>query len=108
MKTNIKSEKLELTQPIENYLQKKIDSLEKFLNVDGDNLIAYAIIGKTTEHHAKGNYFKAEIKIKTPRKDFFVQIEKDDLYAAIDEAKDVLKRDIIKYKETLVDKNQRS
>lgn len=108
MKTNIKSEKLELTDAIENYLRKKIDSLEKFLNVDSNNLIAYAIVGKTTTHHAKGDYFKAEIKIKTPRKEFFVRVQKDDLYAAIDEAKDVLKRDIIKYKETIVDKNQRS
>ncbi|MFH1564822.1 MAG: ribosome-associated translation inhibitor RaiA [bacterium] len=106
MKTNIKGEKLELTQSIEDYLQKKIDSLEKFLNVDDDSLIAYAIAGKTTTHHAKGNYFRAEIKIKTPRKDFFARVEKDDLYAAIDEAKDILKRDIIKYKETFVDKNQ--
>lgn len=108
MKINIKSEKIELTQPIEDYLQKKIDALEKFLNVGDDNLIVYAIVGKTTTHHSKGNYFKAEIQIKTPMKDFFVQIEKDDLYAAIDEAKDVLKRDIIKYKNTLVDKSQRS
>lgn len=108
MKTNIKSEKLELTDAIEKYLQKKIDALEKFINVDDDNLIAYAIVGKTTAHHAKGNYFKAEIKIKTPRKDFFARVQKDDLYTAIDEAQDVLKRDIIKYKEILVDKNQRS
>lgn len=108
MKINIKSEKLELTEPIRNYLQKKVNVLEKFINADNNKIIAHAIIGKTTKHHAKGNYFEAEIKISTPGKDFFTKIQKDDLYAAIDEAKDILKRDIIKHKETLIGQHQRS
>lgn len=108
MKINIKSDKLELTQPIKDYLEKKINSLEKFINTDTANLIAHAIIGKTTTHHAKGNYFKAEIKVNIPGKEFFVQIKKDNLYAAIDEAQDVLKRDIIKHKEVLIDRNKKS
>jgi putative sigma-54 modulation protein len=107
MKINITSDKLELTDAIKDYLEKKINALEKFINTDTNNLIARAIIGKTTTRHAKGNHFKAEIKINIPGKEFFVQIQKDDLYAAIDEAQNVLKREIIKYKEVLIDKHQK-
>lgn len=107
MKINITSDKLKLTEAIRNYLEKKINALEKFINTNTDSLISYAIVGKTTAHHSKGDHFKADIKISIPGKDFFVQIKKDDLYAAIDEAQDVLKREIIKYKEVLIDKNQK-
>jgi putative sigma-54 modulation protein len=107
MKINIKSEKLILTKAIKDYTKKKINALEKFINTNSGNLIAHAIVGKTTAHHQKGKYFKAEIKLDIPQKSFLASSQKDDLYAAIDRAQDKIKMEIVKYKERLLDRQQR-
>jgi len=108
MKINIRGEKMELTEPIKNYIEDKINSLERFLNTDTANLMGHVIVGKTTDHHQKGNIFKAEANISSPIKIFFAQTEKDDLYAAIDEMQDILKRDMIKTKEVLIEEKQKA
>lgn len=107
MKININCEKIELTNAIRGYIETKMDVLEKFFNFDTDAVVGDVIIGKTTKHHNKGNFFKAEIKINTPIKKFFASAEKDDLYASIDEVQGILKREIVKQKDILIDKSHK-
>lgn len=106
MKININCEKIELTNAIRSYVEDKTDALERFINTDNENLIADITIGKTTQHHHKGNFYKAEVQLSTPMKKFFAKAQKDDLYAAIDEVQDILKREIIKHKEMVIDKRK--
>jgi ribosomal subunit interface protein len=106
MKINIKVDKLEPTQAIKQYTEDKIVALEKLLNVDTDTIKVNAIVGKTSNHHQKGDIFLCEIIIETPKKQFVAKSIKDDLYASIDDVQDILRNEIVKYKDKLISKNQ--
>ncbi len=90
---NIKSTNIALTPAIEEYINKKILGIEKFVS-DSEEALASVEVGKTTKHHKQGDVFRAEIHMKVPGNEFYVTVEKDDLYAAIDEVKDELVRDM--------------
>lgn len=89
MSTNIKATNIELTDAISDYVNKKVESINKFVK-DGEEMIAYVEVGKTTKHHKQGDYFKAEFDVAINGEKFFTDSEKSDLYKAIDDAKDEL------------------
>jgi len=96
---NIKATRMELTQPIADYVVKRVDALEKFVHKDDSSVWATAEVGKTTHHHKQGNLFFAEINLHIAGKNFRAVAEKDDLYAAIDEARDEIMHEITSYKD---------
>ena len=51
-------------------------------------------LAKTNEHHQKGDIFRAEIHIVGPGLDAYASAEHEDLYAAIDEVRDEIVRDL--------------
>jgi putative sigma-54 modulation protein len=92
MTTNIKATNMELTSAISDYVNKKIISIDKLVDEYKDSNI-YVEIGKTTNHHKQGDYFKAEFDVTIDGEKFFAASEKSDMYKAIDDAKDqVVKR----------------
>ncbi len=97
---NIKATNMELTPAIEDYINKKLVSLEKF-NKDGE-ISVYVEVGKTTNHHKQGELFKSEINLSLDGKKFFTNSEKEDLYKAIDSSEEDVVRQITSKK----DKNQ--
>jgi len=98
MKIILKSNNLPLTPQLEDYLQKKIKSLEKFLkNFNEETIKAEVEVGKTTRHHKHGFIFRAEINLSADGKFFRAAEEKDDIYAAIDEVRDELEEEIKKF-----------
>lgn len=92
MNLNIKTTNISLTPAISEYLEKKLRSLDKFIDIDRDNVYIQAEVGKTTNHHKSGDVFKAEINLRIGGNNYRAVSEKDDLYAAIDEVKDELSR----------------
>ncbi len=86
MNINIKATNMELTEAINDYVKKKLLTLEKF--TQGDDIFGYVEVGKTTNHHKQGDFYKAEFDISFQGKRFFAQSESSDLYTAIDNAKD--------------------
>ncbi len=97
----IKVTNLSLTPAIDDYTRKKVASLDKFLSHYADlsgELIFDVEIGKTTMHHKSGDVFRAEINFTAGGTTLRAEAEKDDLYAAIDEAKDEMKRELRRYK----------
>lgn len=92
MNTNIKATNLELTDAIRDYVEKKVESLEKFLN--NDNVQVQVEVAKTTNHHKHGEVFKAEMDIRADGKKFFTVSEGEDLYATIDEAREAMMREL--------------
>jgi ribosomal subunit interface protein len=86
MKINIKATGITLTPSISEYIEKKIDLLGKFFQ-EGEVLINIEV-GKTTKHHKSGDIFRAEIQVACGGQNYYAAVEKDDLYAAIDEVKD--------------------
>ena len=97
MATNIKATGIDLTPAITDYVNKKIESIQKFVGADQDISI-YVEVGKTTKHHKQGDYFKAEFDVKIEGESFFTSSEKSDLYKAIDDSKDEIVRRIMNFK----------
>jgi len=99
MRINIKSTKLELTDAIRDYFQKKMDALEKYLG--GVKVINCDVeIEKTLGGQQKGEIFRAEVNLDVPHRLLRVSKTEKDLYKAIDKVKDHLEIMIKKYKET--------
>lgn len=98
MNTNIKATNMELTGAINDYVNKRLLGVEKFAK-NGEEIIAHVEVGKTTNHHKQGDIFRAEINIEISGAKFYTFSEKEDLYSAIDEAKEEIVRQIISNKD---------
>lgn len=99
MKIDIKGTNMELTEAIKDYVNEKIGSLEKFF----DNIVEARVeVGKTSNHHQKGDIFRAEVNLDVPEK-YVLRAEatREDLYMAINQVKDELQRQVKKYKEKM-------
>ncbi|MFA6392575.1 MAG: ribosome-associated translation inhibitor RaiA [Candidatus Paceibacterota bacterium] len=97
MSINIKATNMELTGAISDYVNKKIESISRYVGADKE-MIIYVEVGKTTKHHKQGDYFKAEFDVSVDGEKFFTDSEKSDLYKAIDDAKDEVIKKIKNYK----------
>jgi putative sigma-54 modulation protein len=98
MNINIKATNMELTEAIREYVASRLNRVEKF--VKDAELSGQVEIGKTTNHHKQGTeVFKAEFDIVIKGEHFFTTVEADDLYAAIDEAKEETVRKITNTKD---------
>lgn len=105
LKINIKTTNFQLTDSIREYIEKKFGELEKFVNVHSDDegrrstVEAFVEVGRTTQHHKKGNVYRAEIQIRLPgAQGIRVESEQWDVHHAIDEAKDEMQRQLKRYK----------
>jgi len=74
-----------ITRSVQDYLAKRLQSIEKFVSPSAK---IQADLGKTSNHHKHGDVFKAELNIYDNGQYTRVMREGDDLYAAIDQAKD--------------------
>jgi putative sigma-54 modulation protein len=90
MNLNIKTTNISLTPAIKDYFEKKLMSLDKLVDFDRDNVLIQAELGKTSQHHHKGDFFRAEVNLRVSGNNYRAVSEKEDLYAAIDEVKDIL------------------
>jgi ribosomal subunit interface protein len=101
MEFQIKSTNIVLTESLRNYIEQKIGKCEKFLQfIEGFPLKAYVEIEKITDHHRKGDIFRAEVRLEVPGKLLYCQARKNDIYLAINAVRDKLEREIKEYKET--------
>ncbi len=112
MKINIKATNFELTPAIKEYIEEKVGGLEKFIHHPDSSIQTWVEVGLTTRHHQKGDIYRAEIQISLPHivNGVRVESEQEGLYAAIDDARDEMKRELIKIKEkgtTLVKRGAR-
>lgn len=97
MNANIKATNIELTDAISDHVNKRLLEIEKFVNQE-DKEVVYVEVGKTTNHHKQGDVYKAEFNIKINDENYFTVSEKDDLYQAIDEAKEQIISKIVNNK----------
>lgn len=87
MKINVKATNITLTPAISDYIDKKINMLEKFFRHLPEALVNIEV-GRTTNHHKSGDIYKAEIRLNLDGQEYYVTKETEDLYSAIDEVKD--------------------
>ena len=97
MNTNIKATNMELTEAINDYVNKRLSGISKFIK--GGNFSANVEVGKTTNHHKQGDVFRAEFNIEISGEKFYTFSEKEDLYVAIDDAKEEIVRQITSKKD---------
>jgi len=90
---NIKATNIELTSAIEEYVKGRLDRIGKFIK-EGESANTYVEVGKTTNHHKQGDFFRAEINMEISGNKFYSFSEKEDLYNAIDDAKEEIIRQI--------------
>ena len=87
-----------LTPAIVSYVNKKISSVEKYLEKSVD-IVAQVEVGRSTKHHKSGDIFRAEVHIIGAGLDLYAVSEQIDLYAAIDIVKDEIANSILHTKE---------
>ncbi|MFH1047201.1 MAG: ribosome-associated translation inhibitor RaiA [Patescibacteria group bacterium] len=103
MQLDIKTKNIELTEAIRTAIESKLAKLEPLIERFGESVSAEVEVGKTTEHHSKGPFFRAEVRVRLPGKLVYADVENEDLYLAVREARDKAQRQIQDYKETLAD-----
>lgn len=98
MTVNYKATNLVLTSDINEYLNKKLDSLGKFIDLDDEAVVAQVEVGKTTRHHQSGEIYRAEINIRADGKTFRAVSESTEILSAIDMMKDQITQELRRYK----------
>lgn len=95
MDIRIKTTNMELTDAIDSYVREKLNSLEKLLNEEQQNIDAYIEVGKVSNHHnVSEDAFIAEVNLSVDGEKYFARSTTSDLYASIDEVKDTVAREI--------------
>jgi putative sigma-54 modulation protein len=97
IKRHVKSTNFEMTDAISDYLEKKIHGLQKFVH-ESEDAIARIEVGRTTNHHHKGEVFRAEINLEYGDHKFRAEATAEDLYKAIDMVKEEMVAEITKSK----------
>ena len=99
MKYNIRGNKIEVTEAINDYITSKVSKLEKYLD-DNDEVEAKALIS------TRGKDQKVEVTIWSGKYNIRAEEVNPDLYAAIDLVVDKLERQFKKYRDKLTDKKR--
>jgi|SRR3989338_1485850 len=96
MRINFKATNLELNNEWRDYVIDKLAVIEKLIDSREtlDEGLAEVELGRVNQHHKHGNVFRAEINLHWSGRRFRSESAAGDLYAAIDEVKDELLREI--------------
>lgn len=80
MSINIKATNIELTKAIEYHVNKQLEKIEKLLS--NKDAVLKIEVGRTTNHHNKGDVYRAEIDISSGEEKYYASSEHSDLYKA--------------------------
>ena len=96
----VETTNIDLTDALRQYVEEKLQRLaSKHIDKSDESAKCDVQIGKTTEHHQSGEIYRAEFSCHVAGKDLFAAAEEEDLYAAIDEARKELRRQLRSYNE---------
>lgn len=95
MNLNVSGHHLEVTPALRSYVEAKISRVTRHF----DHVIDAHVILTADKLRQK-----AEVTLHVPGKDLHCECEEEDLYAAIDVLADKLDRQVLKYKDKLLDK----
>lgn len=107
----IKTHHIDLTPAITDYIEKRLSKVDQLID-DSDTSAQIDIeIGKEVPDQHSGDIFYAKISLHIAGEYLFADTKKDDLYAAIDAAKEEIVREVRRKKgkrETLVRRGARA
>lgn len=93
MNTSIKTTNIPSSPALLEYIEKRLAKVSKLLGGD-PTLQCDVEIAKTSDHHQKGDIFRAEIHIVGAGRNLYASAEKEDAYAAVDVVKDEIMREL--------------
>lgn len=99
MKTIIQVSNTEHTKAIEDYITKKLKSLERFIDPKDTSATARVEVGVASKKHKKGEKYFAEVTLHTAGRDYRAVERADDLYVAIDAMKDEVVAEVKSFRE---------
>ena len=101
MQIDLKKTELELMPEVRQYIEQKLEPLAKFITryEEKGETHLFVEIARTTKHHQKGPIFYAEATMELPKAVLRAETNGYDVRAAIDQLKDILKREMDTYKE---------
>ena len=105
MRVQIKGTKIDLTPELKDYVQEKMDMLEKYL---GSITVSHCEVEleKALTTQNSGKIYRAEVNLSLPGELLRVEKTTDDINKAIDKVKDHLELMITKYKEKKIDQKR--
>lgn len=96
----VRTENIDLTDSLHDYLEKKLQKVaDKFIDKNDESAQCDVELSKTTEHHQSGPYYRAEFNLHIAGKDLFAASDQEDLYVAIDDARDEIERQLRRHRE---------
>jgi ribosomal subunit interface protein len=98
MKIDLKTTNMSVTPDIKDYLDKKLEALEKLIDPNDTSVSCQVELGKTSNHHKSGDIYRAEINLMKDGKQFRAVAEQETIMAAMDEAKDEIVRELKSFK----------
>lgn len=108
MKLMVHGLAIEVTPTIQEHVEGACAALEHFLDPKHASLAELRVeVGKTTQHHHKGDVFYAEANLKMGREFFRATATHEDLHAAINDARDELVRQLRRHKTREISKHRR-
>lgn len=90
---------IEITDAIRDYVNEKLGALAKYAKKGEANMHVAVELSKTTAHHVHGDIFQVEAHAHSKGKTFNVKAINSDLYAAVDEVRDILARQYTEHKD---------
>ncbi len=95
---NIKKTQVDLSDHEKSVIEEKVSGLAKYF----DNIIAADVeVGLTSQHHNKGNIYRAEVNLSVPNKIIRAEAETESIEKSMNVVKDILKRELVEYKEKM-------
>lgn len=120
MKVVIKTKNVKLNRALKDFIEEKINDLEKFSKAFQSKKYfnsyygkgkpraeAWVEIGKTTLHHRKGPFLRVECQMRILGRSLRAAARSKDLRLAMTEVKDRLQRQLKQYKNRFIAKTKR-
>ena len=105
MSLTVKATNLEFTPALRDYLEDKVKALQKYYP---KIISVQAEIELTTNHHHKGDIYRAELNVSVPGKLLRVEKTTKNLYKAIDKAKDHMAEELRRFKGKIINQKRRA
>ena len=94
MDVKIKTTGYEMTPEVSDYLNEKIQTLEKHVSLEGPPARCEVEVGRSVGHHVQGDVWRAEMQIVRGAERLRAEATGESVNAAIDAAKDELLRQL--------------
>ncbi len=106
MQINLKTKDIEMTDAIRQYVDERMETIAKIVDEYDPAAMVEVEVGKSTQHHNKGPFMRAEMTLSFLGNVFRSEEEREDLYESIDMAKDDLRRQVVEHKERAKDEQR--